>query len=88
MKEAHGASPASLAPRCVCGLPCGPGLTPHGGGPTAFSAAKYERMKEDFLGVFKKELVELGEVEPQRLPGATAAWKSGPARLWTNVPPL
>lgn len=52
VKEARGASPASLAPRCVCGLPCGPGLTPHGGGPMAFSAAKYERMKEDFLGVF------------------------------------
>lgn len=53
----------------------------------AFSTAKNKRMKEDFLGVFKKELVELGEVESQRPPGATAAWRSGPARLWTNVPP-
>ena len=47
-----------------------------------------KRMKEDFLGVFKKELVELGEVKSQRPPGATAVWRSGPSRLWTSVPQL
>lgn len=66
MKEAHGASPGKPGPCAWCRPPLWPRPDPRflvlstpQRGPTTFSYCKNKRVKEDFLGVFKKELVEL-----------------------------